>query len=397
MLAPEFLPVWGGVGTYIVELVRHLPKTIEIHVVAPSRERLGSSQVKTSDYDFCDYFSDNVHVHLISSASDTFVYNAAFQYACLRFVPRLVREAGIDLIHSHTAHMPDLLLQLRRSGVPTVTTVHTTILGQRQASKASGMGFADLEFSEKATYLGYPILRFAERIYFWQAKPFITVSNWMKAQLLEDFPRLVPSNIRVIHNSVDTGFYRPGSEDDSKIVLFTGRLIAAKGLMFLVESIPRILRNHPEALFVFIGPGNHAPYESRLMELQVPKRSFVFLGYLKQQQSMLDYYRKCAVYVAPTLYENLPIRILEAMACAKPVVATDVCAIPEVITSHHNGILVKPKSSEALAEAISDLLKDPERRAQIGQRARQTVLERFDWTANAWRTAGLYEEVIAMS
>ena len=95
MLAPEFLPIWGGVGTYIVELVRHLPRTVEIHVVTPYRERFGMSQVKTSDYDFDEYFGDNVHVHFISSASDTFFYNAAFQYACFKRVPRVVKEAGL--------------------------------------------------------------------------------------------------------------------------------------------------------------------------------------------------------------------------------------------------------------------------------------------------------------
>jgi glycosyltransferase involved in cell wall biosynthesis len=394
MLAPEFLPVWGGVGTYIVELVRHLPKDVEIHVVAPSREKLGKIEVKTADYDFDEYFSDNVHVHLISSASDTFVYNAAFQYACFKFVPKLIKETGIDLIHSHAAHMPDLLLQLRRVRPPTVATVHTTISGQRRGTKESGMSFRDLEFSEKATYLAYPVLRVAETIFFSPKKTYVTVSEWMKARLVEEFPTLRHHRIRVIQNAVDTGFFRPGHEDGAKVVLFTGRLVAAKGLIYLVNSIPAILRKHPDALFIFIGPGDTTVYESRLRELQVPSRNFLFLGYMKERNDLLDYYRKCAVFVAPTLYENLPIRVLEAMACAKPVVATNVCAIPEAITSQQNGILVPPRSVEALSEAISDLLGDPELRAHIGRRARQTVLERFDWTINSGKIVAVYEEAL---
>src|SRR5208337_4666926 len=92
MLAPEFLPVWGGVGAYIVELVRHLPKETEIHVLTPWRTCLGSSAISTSDYDFSQYFGHNVRVHFISKASDTFVYNFSFQYACSRVVPKLVKE-----------------------------------------------------------------------------------------------------------------------------------------------------------------------------------------------------------------------------------------------------------------------------------------------------------------
>src|SRR3972149_10282946 len=87
MLAPEFLPVWGGVGTYIVDLVRHLPKDTEVHVVTPMREGFGKDKISSSDYDFSKYFGNNVHVHFISDANDTFVYNAKFQYSCLRQVP----------------------------------------------------------------------------------------------------------------------------------------------------------------------------------------------------------------------------------------------------------------------------------------------------------------------
>jgi len=393
MLAPDFLPIWGGVGTYAVELVRHLPKNVEIHIVAPSRKKLGSSRVGTSDYDLEDYFSDNVKVHLVSSAKDTFFYNAAFQCACFRFVPRLVKQARIDLVHSQTAHMPDLLLRLRRLKVPTVVTVHTTILGQRQGSKESEMPFRDLAFSEKATYLGYPILRLAELAYFSTRQKYITVSSWMKGQLHKMF-RVRDCDVRVIHNSVDTDVFTPGNEDQRKVVLVTGRLIAAKGLIYLVEAIPSILRRHPDTLFTFIGPGDPRPYVTRLQALQVPASKFLFLGYLRERNEIMEYYRRCAIFVAPTLYENLPIRILEAMACAKPVVATDICAIPEAITSGRDGVLVPPKSSDALVKAISNLLESPERRHEIGQNARKTAVQRFDWTANAKRTAFFYKEVL---
>jgi len=395
MLAPDFLPVWGGVGTYIIELVRHLPKSMEIHVVAPSRRCLGRTGVKTSDYDFNDYFQQNVHVHLVSSASDTFVYNAAFQCACFRFVPRLVKEEKIDLIHSHTAHMPDLLLRLRKLGVPTATTIHTTISGQRHGSKASGADFSGLDFSEKATYLSYPVLRLVEKLFFAPGRPYITVSNWMKAQILEQFPKIQPSDVRVIHNSVDTEYFSPIKECDPNLVLFTGRLIAAKGLTYLIKAIPTILSDHPQALFVFIGPGDPMPYETALKRLGVDSRRYKFLGYLRHRKDILEYYRRCAVFVAPTLYENLPIRVLEAMACSKPVVATAVCAIPEVITSQREGILVPPKSSRALSEAVSSLLANQKMRKEMGHRARSRILAEFDWTLSAERTTDFYEEIVS--
>jgi len=216
MLAPELLPIWGGVGTYIVELIRHLPSTVEVEVVTPYRTRIGSIPAATSNYNLEDYFPNNVHINFLGSAADTFVYNAAFQTACFRHVPRLLKRENIELIHSHTAHMPDLLLQLRRLKVANVTTVHTTIAGQKRAAKSSGTSFSHLDFSEKATLLGYPFLRIAERFYFSGEREYITLSNWMKIRVGLYFPRLNGTRVTVIHNSVDSNVFTPRGKEEPK-------------------------------------------------------------------------------------------------------------------------------------------------------------------------------------
>jgi len=291
ILATEFLPVWGGVGTYIVELVRHLPKDIEVHVVTPMREGFGEEKVSTSDYDFSEYFGDNIHVHFVCKATDTFIYNVAFQLACLKHVPKLVKKEGIDLIHSGS-HMPGLLLELKRLNIPTVTTIHTTIAGQRRGTKMSGMKFRDLEFSEKATYLAYPLLRLAEIIYFSRARYYITVSEWMKRRLQKQYPKMNHSTISVIHNSVDTKLFSPDIEKkplEGDLILFTGRLIAAKGIKYLVEAVPEILREYPETFFVCIGAGNSLPYVRRLRKMGVSEKNFAFTGYLKERSELVKY------------------------------------------------------------------------------------------------------------
>jgi glycosyltransferase involved in cell wall biosynthesis len=394
MLAPELLPIWGGVGTYVVELIRHLPKTVEVEVVTPYRKRLGYIAARTSDYNLEEYFPSNVHIHFVSSAFDTFFYNAAFQYACLRRVPKLVKDEHVDLIHSHTAHMPDILLMLRRLSLLTVTTVHTTIAGQRRGTQHSGMSFSQLEFSEKATLLGYPFLRIAERFFFSRHSEYITVSNWMKERIGLYFPRLDQTKIRVIYNSVDTKFFTPGSGEEPENILFTGRIVAQKGVTFLLDAIPKVISRHPDAVFTFIGPGNFQPYMNRLLALNVPNRNTRFLGYVKDHDAILGYYRRCTLYLVPTLYENLPLRALEAMACGKAVIATNVSAIPEAITSGQNGLLVPPRSSEALAGAINYLLDRPNVRAQIGREARKTTERKFDSNVNAKKVAEAYEEIL---
>ncbi len=137
MLAPEFPPVWGGVGTYTFELTRHLPKNVEIHVLTPRRESFGKQKVLPNGINQLEHLGNNVYIHYISEAHDSFMYNAEFQIACLRKAPKIIKEEKIDVIHSHQAHMPDLLLMLRKLPANIVTTVHTTIKFQRTATTAS--------------------------------------------------------------------------------------------------------------------------------------------------------------------------------------------------------------------------------------------------------------------
>ena len=394
MLAPEFLPVWGGVGTYIVELVRHLPKDVKIHVVTPMRECIGKEKISSKDYNFSQYFGKNVSIHFISDAKDTFLYNAKFQYRCLTEVPKIVKEYDIDLIHSHTAHMPDLLLQFKRIKTPVITTIHTTIRGQRAGTKHSGMGFSSLEFSEKLTYLGYPFLSFAETLYFSSKRYYITVSNWMKKQIAEQFPRLRDSNISVIHNSVDTEWFSPGKKESPRdVILFTGRLISAKGIRQIVEAMPKVIKKFPDVLFVFIGAGNSLPYIIKLKEKGIPEKNYVFMGYLKEASDLVHFYRGSCIYLAPTMYENLPIRVLEAMSCGTPVIASSVCAIPEVIQSGFNGMLINPGSVAELSDAICLLLSNPDLRKKLGENARNTILANFSWKVNASKTLNVYHQI----
>jgi glycosyltransferase involved in cell wall biosynthesis len=396
VIAPEFLPVWGGVGTYLVELVRHLPRNIEVHVVTPMRESIGRKRVSSRDFDFSGYFGDNVHVHFVCKATDTFFYNAIFQSTCLRYIPQLVNKENIDILHfGH--HMAGLLLEFKGLEIPAVTTVHTTIQGQRSGTRMSGMKFWDLEFSEKATYLTYPFLRLAETIYFSRTRHYITVSEWMKKQLQEQYTKMNYSEISVVHNSVDTELFSPGPKRESikgELILFTGRMIAGKGIAYLIKAIPEVLKEHSDAFFMFIGPGDFMPYRRRLKELGISEKNFAFLGYLKDRSELVEYYRTCSIFCAPTLWENLPIRVLEAMACGAPVIASNVCAIPEVVDNSVNGVLIPPCSVHELARAICCLLSDSNLRRKIGDNARKTVLGKFDCKVHAMRTAEVYQKVL---
>ncbi len=148
LLAPEFLPNWGGVGTYCVEIARHLAEKLDLHVITLTREIKGS-ELKYTKQDLLDYFDNKINVHILTKATDTFLYNIKFQYKIMSDIPKLEKEYGLDLIHSHHAHMSDVLYKVKNQRLPSVTTIHTTIGGQRESINASGLPFNKLSPSEK--------------------------------------------------------------------------------------------------------------------------------------------------------------------------------------------------------------------------------------------------------
>jgi len=393
MLAPEFLPVWGGVGTYIVEMARHL-KDVELHILTPKRTSFGNGRIN-NDYYMEEIFPENVHIHFISNATDTFLYNAKFQYACFKHAPEIIRKNGIDLIHSHTAHMPDIMLQFRNLDVPVITTLHTTIEGQKTASRDSGLKFKDMEFSEKATYMLYPVLAYLERIYHKKKRNYIAVSNWTKNQILNKY-KIDPESIEVIHNGVNTNLFSPGNGKksfehfpqleniDVPLVLSTSRLIGAKGGSFLLEAIPKILK-HTDAHFVFAGTGKN--------NINIPDDRCTFLGYVDYLK-MPYLYSLSDIFILSSLYENFPISVLESMSSGTATISTNVGGVPEIIKDHENGLLIPSKDSDAIASSVITLAEDRDNRKKLSREARKDVENNFDWKIVSKVTRKAYESAI---
>lgn len=333
----------------------------------------------------------------ISVARDCFVYNLGFQAAVLRRLPRLLRGEGFDVLHSQHAHMPDLLLRPLLGGLPTVRTIHTTITGQQQAIQMAQRFGGSLEASERwqvALQLG---LRAAERFLFSRPDQAITVSHWMRERLVRDgFPA---DRLRVVYNGVDSHRFAPDPaasagplEGSGPTVFFPGRPTLVKGGEIFAQAAPRILARVPNARFVFAG-GSVADLERLLAGAQLPPGHVQFLGFIPYED-LAHVYARMDVVVAPTFYENLPFRVLEAMACRSAVVASDVCGIPEAITSGENGLLVPAGDPQALADAVSELLLDSSLRARLGVAARHTVEDRFTWQAAAGSTVDAYGAAI---
>lgn len=347
-----------------------------------------------------EYFDGRLQVHVLSRAKETFLYNAAFQWRVSRYLAEFGRSEGFDIVHSHHAHMPHILYGFRHNRLPIITTVHTTIEGQRQSIRASRTPFNRLEPSERWQILLYPELRLAERAALQTANRFVTMSRWMFDQLRQRWPEIA-TPIDIVPNGVHSGRFLPERmrEDnllrdvDSPIVLISSRLTAAKGIEFAVEAMKAVLAERKDVLFVFAGARDAGFWPHYVKSRGIPPAAVRFLGYVPYD-SLPPLYARATVYLLPTLYENVPLRMLEAMCAGAPVIASRVCGIPEVIRHRENGLLVPPGDSGSIADAIRLLLDDEALAKRLGQRGRQTVLEQFDWKVVGRKTVDSYRRAL---
>ena len=176
----------------------------------------------------------------------------------------------------------------------------------------------------------------------------------------------------------------------------TGRIELNKGSLELLRSVNQVASQFPAVEYVMAG-GRHNSINERSLEKALGRngtRNHVrLLGHVPWQE-LADLYRRARVFVMPSYYETFGISVIEAMAFGLPVVAANVGGLPEVVEDGVTGILVPPKDSEALAEALVRLLRDPDLCARMGRAGRERVRSEFTVDRIVSQTLDVYQSVI---
>jgi len=180
-----------------------------------------------------------------------------------------------------------------------------------------------------------------------------------------------------------------GIQPEARVVGVVARLHPQKGHRYLIEAAQSIVARHPKAKFVIVGDGELRPVLEKMVRERGLADSFMFLGFRKDVKDLM---RMFDVFCLPSLYEGLPNVVLEAMATAKPVVATAVDGTPEVMVNHETGYLVPPAEPQALAEKISSLVEDPGRAREFGKKGEQRVKAEFSLEKQVEGFQNLYEQ-----
>lgn len=292
-----------------------------------------------------------------------------------RALRRLVRREGIELIHAHWI-LPNGFVAARVSratGVPFAATLHGSdvfmaernrlfgAMARRALAGASYVTSCSAELRDRLLRLG-------------------GAEHGAKVHLVPNGTGLVPVE--------EDAERHPAVPPGCRAVVAVGRLVDKKGFGYLLEAAPRILQRVPEARIVVGGGG---PLEGSLREqarrLGIADR-VVFTGTLSHPE-VLCLMASAEVVAMPSVrdergnVDGLPVVVLEAMAAARPVVASSISGLPLAIEDRVSGRLVPERDAGALSGAILDLLTDPETASRLGREARRRIEEDLNWDAIA--------------
>jgi glycosyltransferase involved in cell wall biosynthesis len=211
-----------------------------------------------------------------------------------------------------------------------------------------------------------------------------------------------PEKVVVIPYGVNLDLYRAGEnpelkqklgiEHDAKVIGVVARLHPQKGHRYLIEAAKSIVAKYPKTKFVVVGDGELRAELESMAKAQGVAENFLFLGFRKDVKDLM---RVFDVFCLPSLYEGLPNVVLEAMATAKPVVATAVDGTPELIVDEETGYLVPPADPRALAEKISLLVANEELARRFGNNGLRRVQAEYSLEKQVEGFQNLYQRFVA--
>jgi glycosyltransferase involved in cell wall biosynthesis len=223
----------------------------------------------------------------------------------------------------------------------------------------------------------------------------ITCSKWGKNEIKKAWPGLP---VKIVHNGVDVRRFRPGPCESFNCrepynpslprIGIVARLSRAKGVDLLFRAA-RALRGKAEFFVVGDPDTGFASELSSYGELE----NFHLAGPIPNNE-LPGFYNFLDCFVLPTLHENFPITILEAMACGLPVISSMVGGIPEIIEHGKNGILLPPGNQEELLKAIKNLVDNREIRVAMGTHAMKTVNRQFTLEHSFANSLSIYESIV---
>src|SRR4051812_42026067 len=218
----------------------------------------------------------------------------------------------------------------------------------------------------------------------------------------EHLPASLGRSIERVQKGVDAEHFRPDGPDHrerlglagKRVVVAIARLVPLKNLRLLLEAAALVRGRVPAAHLVIVGDGPERAMLTERASAPGLADCVTFAGYVPQADTP-SWYRTGDVFALSSDFDNSPNAVLEAMACARPIVATDVGGVREFVTPGSGGAIVPRGDAIALARALETFLVSPEQARAAGSHNRMRTTAQFSWRASALRLLEVYREAIA--
>lgn len=378
VVTPTFPPYPGGIGNVAafnaIELIK-LGHQVEVF----------TPQYKKIDQEF-----EGVKINRIKPL---------VKYGNAAFIPALhFMLKDFDIIHLHYPFFGGAetiwLYQkkLKKSGAKIVLHYHMDTVGQ---------GIFKILFGLSRIFFLPKIIKLADKV-------IVTSADYGKNSNVAKYLKQDPKKFFELPNGVFSNIFIPGPKDpellskyniqsSDKVILFVGGMDKAhyfKGVEYLVEAVSRLRQKNYKWKLVIVGKGELIKkYKSLSIQLHIG-REVIFTGYVAQED-LVKHYNLADVVVLPSVdkSEAFGLTLVEAMSCAKPVVASNLVGVRSLVEEEVNGHLVEPKNVSDLATKINHILSNQDLAKQYGQASRKKVEAKYDWTKIAVELDQLYKSL----
>jgi len=375
----EYPPnILGGAGTYAESIVDGLrDKGVDVLVVT------------TGDQNDFDQKTFGVPTSNVEYWRRLFFMNPA-----TGIFHKLNRLHKFDLVHLNEPH-----IILRKLGLPTVCTLHSTQVNEIKLKLPELRALKNVNDIKDLVLKG-SVGSLCDIVTVQNVDRIICPSPHL-TRLIESYCFVDRERISVIPNGIDLKAFDSVNADGEQIlseyglhkdnyILFMGRLTFHKGVHLLIEAFTRLKKEHSNMKLVIAGTGNS---ESYLKAIANDVEDIVFTGFVDSLASKKALYENCLVVVVPSFYEGLPMVILEAMACGKAIVASGVGGVPLLVRHGRNGFCSKPGDSQSLERFIQTLLEDANLRESMGSSGRKLAEKEFTVDKMVNRTLRVYQSL----
>jgi glycosyltransferase involved in cell wall biosynthesis len=293
-----------------------------------------------------------------------------------------------DLVHDNQS-LSYGMLDIQAMGIPLVTTLHHPITSDLRIALGAAKNWRERLLIRR----WHSFLNMQKKVVK-KLRNIVTVSDCSRQDIARDFG-LQPAGISLVHNGIDTQVFRPLPDIERNPLRLMATCSAdapLKGLRYLLRAYAQLLRDWPDLELLLVSkPNPGGATEQLVRKLGIADRVRFVNGISTEQ--MVRYYAEASIAVVPSVYEGFGLPAGEAMACGVPVVSTDGGALPEVVGDA--GVIVPAKNVDALAQAIDDLLRNPDKRADLGARGKQRIDDTFCWNVCAREMTDYYRQVLS--